>query len=345
MKKIFFLLLTAFLFNLHVNAQIEKEPFMAKTFTDIVKNVQVETSGGSISVAGSESGGAKVEVFVSPNNGRDILISKKEIENRLAEDYEINITVSNNKLTATAKPKERNMDWKRSLNISFRIFVPKNITTDLSTSGGSISLKNLNGEQDFSTSGGSIHVENLSGKTKGRTSGGSIHVENSKDEIDLSTSGGSIHADKCTGNIKLSTSGGSLHLKSLDGTIKANTSGGTVRGEDISGDLETHTSGGNIKLKGLSCSIETSTSGGNIDVSIQELGKFVKIHNSGGNIDLRMPGDKGANLKLRGTRVNSGELRKFDGSVEKDRIDGTINGGGIPINVNAGNGRVSLSFN
>jgi hypothetical protein len=58
-----------------------------------------------------------------------------------------------------------------------------------------------------------------------------------------------------------------------------------------------------------------------------------------------MPGNKGANLKLRGTRVNSDELRKFDGSVDKDRIDGTINGGGIPVNVHAGNGRVKLSFN
>jgi hypothetical protein len=345
MKKIYFLLLTASLLTLHVSAQIQKEPLMTKTFTDLVRNVQAETSGGSISVSGSETGGARVEVFVNPNNSRDMLISKKEIEDRLAEDYEINITVSNNKLTVTAKPKERNMDWKRALNISFRIFVPRNITSDLSTSGGSISLKNLNGEQDFSTSGGSIHVENLSGKTKGRTSGGSIYVENSKDEIDLSTSGGSIHAEKCNGNIKLSTSGGSLHLKSLDGTIKANTSGGTVRGEDISGDLETHTSGGNIKLKGLSCSIETSTSGGNIDVSIQELGKFVKIHNSGGNIDLELPGRKGANLRLRGDRVSSGELKNFDGRIEKDRIDGTINGGGIPVNVSAGSGKVNLSFN
>lgn len=323
----------------------DKEPFTTKTFSEAVRNVEVKTSGGSISVTGADAGSSRVEVYVRANNGRDILISQDEIKRRLSEDYDLEISVNNSKLTAIAKPKERNMDWKKALSISFKVFVPKNVTTDLATSGGSISLRDLTGNQDFSTSGGSLHVENLSGKTKGRTSGGSIHVSNSKDEIDLSTSGGSIHADKCTGNIKLSTSGGSVNLKSLNGNIKANTSGGTVRGEDISGELETHTSGGSIKLKDLSCSLETSTSGGHIDVSIKELGKFVKIHNSGGNIDLQIPNNKGLDLKLRGDRVNSGELKKFDGRIEKDRIDGTINGGGIPVSVNAGSGRVNVSFN
>ncbi len=68
------------------------------------------------------------------------------------------------------------------------------MSTKLRTSGGSISLINLNGEQDFSTSGGSLHVEKMSGKIDGSTSGGSIHVSDSKDEIDLRTSGGSIEA-------------------------------------------------------------------------------------------------------------------------------------------------------
>jgi hypothetical protein len=47
------------------------------------------------------------------------------------------------------------------LSISFKVFVPKNTSTDLSTSGGSISLTNLTGEQKFSTSGGSLNIDNV----------------------------------------------------------------------------------------------------------------------------------------------------------------------------------------
>jgi hypothetical protein len=344
MKKILFLLVSAGL-GLAVNAQNknEKEPFTTKTFSESVRNVEVKTSGGSITVAGSDAGGARVDVFVQPSNNRDVLISKEEIQRRLSEDYELNISVSSNKLTAIAKPKERNMDWKKGLSISFKITVPKGVTTDLATSGGSISLRDLNGTNEFATSGGSLHVDNLSGKTKGRTSGGSIHVANSKDNIDLATSGGSIHADKCSGNLRLATSGGSLNLTALKGDIKANTSGGSIRGENIDGELSTHTSGGSINLRDLSCSVEASTSGGHVDVAIKTLGKYVRLSNSGGNIELKVPKGKGIDLKLRGDRVSSETLANFSGTMDKKEIEGKLNGGGIPVSANAGSGKVTLS--
>ena len=328
-----------------IQAQTEGEPYQTKSLSnESIKNIKVETSGGSISVTGGSNSEARIEVYVRGNNGRENMLSKEEIQKRLSEDYDLNISVSNNKLTAIAKPKERNMNWKRALNISFKIYSPEAVSTDLSTSGGSISLKNLTGTQDFSTSGGSLRIDNLGGDVHGRTSGGTIDVENSKDKIDLSTSGGSINASNCNGNMKLTTSGGSLRLKQLQGDIKASTSGGSVIGDAIQGELSAHTSGGNIKLEGLSCSLETSTSGGHIDVSMKELGKYVTITNSGGNIYLQLPNNKGVDLKLRGGKINTGTLANFNGTVEEDEIEGKLNGGGIPVTVRAGSGKIQLAM-
>src|SRR5436853_3780015 len=162
----------------------------------------VETSGGGISVACVPASEARIEVYVSPNNNKNDL-SKAEIQQRLNELYDLNISVASNKLTATAKSKERIKDWKKALNISFKVFVPKNVSTDLSTSGGSISLTNVSGNQNFSTSGGNLNVDNVSGKVDGRTSGGGIDLENSKDDIELTTSGGSVHARNCEGKLRL----------------------------------------------------------------------------------------------------------------------------------------------
>ncbi len=345
MKKYLSLLVLAVTNVLILHAQTNQEPFMTRPLSnESIRNVEVQTSGGSIAVSGVNAGEARIEVYVKPNNGDSDALSKEEIQKRLNEDYSMNISVSNNKVIATAKPKEKNMNWKKALNISFKVFVPQNVSTNLATSGGSISLKNFSGNQDFSTSGGSLNVQNLSGKIKGRTSGGSIHVADSKDDIDLGTSGGSIEANNCNGNIRLSTSGGSLKLSSLKGDIKASTSGGSINGNSIDGELIAHTSGGSINLRDLSCSVETSTSGGHINVAIKEFGKYAKISNSGGNIDLQLPADKGLNLNLSARKINSGSLNNFNGDTEKDRINGKLNGGGIPVDVSAGSGTISLSL-
>ena len=342
MRKLFLLMfITAIGF--YANAQ-NKEPYMTKSLSgESVKNTEVQTSGGSISVTGvSAAGETKVEVYISGNNGKNE-ISKEEIQKRLAQ-YDLNVSVSNNKLTAIAKPKERNMDWKKGLSISFKIYVLKNTSTDLTTSGGSISLTNLNGNQNFTTSGGSLNIDNVGGKIDGRTSGGSITVQNSRDDIDLTTSGGSIKANNCDGKLRLTTSGGSLNLEGLKGDIKAATSGGSVNGKNISGELVTHTSGGSIHLYELACSVEASTSGGGIDVEIKELGKYVKLSNSGGGIDLLLPKGKGVDLDLSGNRIKTDQLGNFDGKIEDDSLQGKLNGGGVSVKVRSSSGRINLAF-
>ena len=342
MKKLFFLILISTI-SFRLVAQ-DKTPYMTKSLSgESVKSTEVETSGGSISVTGVNSAAeTKVEVYVWSNRGRDDL-SKDEIEKRL-QQYDLSILVNNNKLTAIAKPKHRDMNWEKGLSISFKVFVLKNMSTDLSTSGGSISLTNLTGDLKFRTSGGSLHVDNLGGKVNGRTSGGSIHVENSRDDIDLETSGGSIDARNCNGNLELNTSGGSLSLKDLKGNIRAATSGGSVNGRNISGELITETSGGGIHLSELACSLEASTSAGSIDIEIKELGKYVKVSNSGGSIDLQLPKGKGVDLDISGDKIKTDPLANFDGKVEDDSLRGKLNGGGVPVRIRSSSGRINLEF-
>jgi hypothetical protein len=345
MKK-YFLFLVAVLLNYLVIAQNHnnKEPFLVKAFgNESIKAAEVKTSGGSISVTAVNAAETKVEVFVYAysQNGKEDL-SKEEIQKRLDELYDLTISVSNNKLTAIAKSKEKINDWKKSLSIAFKVFVPKNVSTDLTTSGGSISLDGISGNQEFTTSGGSLNIENVSGKINGKTSGGSINLSNSTDDIELTTSGGSINAENCEGKLKLTTSGGSLNLRNLKGEINATTSGGSVRGGNIGGELKTHTSGGSIFLNDLSCSLETSTSSGSIHVSMKELGKFINISNSAGNINLELPKDKGLNLDLSAQKIIMDKPENFKGTIDDDEMEGALNGGGIPVKVKTSNGRISL---
>jgi DUF4097 and DUF4098 domain-containing protein YvlB len=281
-------------------------------------------------------------VFIKGNNNRNL--SESEIKERILEDYKLVIKVEDNELRVTAEPKDKFFNWKNALNISFKLYVPAAVSTDLGTSGGSISMRNLSGAQNFSTSGGSLRLDRLSGRIKGRTSGGSIEVKNTKDQIDLSTSGGSIDAENCSGTMSLSTSGGSIKLDNLNGKIRANTSGGPIRGDKIKGELTAHTSGGSVNLHGLECSVDASTSGGSMDIQINKLEEYVTVHNSGGNINLSLPANKGLDLRLRGNRIHFENMQNFSGNKEDDKVDGKINGGGVPVNVQT-SGRVSIALN
>ena len=341
-------LLSLFILGLSISsvswAQDKETPYFVKTYkSSEIKNLNVRTSGGGISVTGGDGDETRVEVYLKVNNGGSKL-SKDEIENRLKE-YELSVKKEGETILCIAKRKSESNwnNWKNGLSISFKIYTPEKISTDLVTSGGGISLKNLNGNLGFSTSGGGLKLQNLGGIIKGRTSGGGINISGCRDNIDVATSGGGIDAENCNGDIKLTTSGGGLTLKKLNGSIKATTSGGGIRAEEISGDFVTSTSGGSIQLEDITASVKASTSGGGIDADIKSLGKYLSLSTSAGSIHVRMPMDKGMDLDLDGQRVKVPNLSKFNGTVEKDRVKGLLYGGGIAVRMNAYSGGVYIN--
>ncbi len=318
-------------------------PYFSKDFSESSLNaLKVQTTGGSITVEGDRTTGVRVEMYVQANNWNGSDVSEDEIEDRL-KLYDITIRRENDMVVAIAKLKDQNnMNWKKGLSIAFKVFTPRNFTTDLKTSGGSIHLASLTGKQNFSTSGGSIHVDDLKGTIRGRTSGGSIEATKCTDDIDLTTSGGSIKAEKMLGNINLKTSGGSITLADLNGTIVAATSGGGIRANGIEGALDVTTSGGSIRMQNLAASVKARTSAGSIEADFDKLGEFVTLSTSAGSVRVNIPLNKGLDLDLRGNKVSI-DLKNFDGSMEKDRVRGALNGGGIPVKLSASSGSVYVN--
>lgn len=319
-------------------------PYQTKTFSGNINAVRAETSGGSLTIEGGTDMNAKVEMYVRGNNGNGNL-DKDEIEDRL-KDYDISIAQEGGTIVATAKRHNNLSNWKNSLSISFKFYTPRKVTADLRTSGGSIHLASLSGTQKFRTSGGSLHMSDVDGDINGQTSGGSIHFDGcqagTSGYLDLQTSGGSIEGKSSTGKMRLHTSGGSIRLTDLKGNIDAQTSGGSVNGEDLEGDIKASTSGGSVRLANVAGSIDASTSAGGVDVSITKLTGPVRLSTSAGSVRVRMPLDKGISLNLSGNSIKI-PLHNFSGDTEKDRIKGTLNGGGIPVTLTASSGSVYVN--
>ena len=344
MKKLYLILLAG-LQVWTVSAQSGRSPlYLQKSLSGLgIQQVEAQTSGGNISVSGVVDKDTRLEVYIRDNHGDEL--SNEEIKKRLDDQFDLTITTDDHKLKAIVRPKRDHINWNRSLSISFKIYVPEAASTVLRTSGGNITLKNLSGAtQDFKTSGGNMDIDQVTGKIMGRTSGGNINISDAKEEIDLGTSGGNIEATHCEGNIHLATSGGDLKLRLLKGSIRATTSGGNVKGEVIEGELIARTSGGNIRFTDLSCSLNGVTSGGDINVSFKDMGKYLDLRNSSGDVTVQLPQGKGLDFQVSADRVKCNEMNNFKGRMDEKHIEGAMNGGGIPVKIDNNSGDVTLTF-
>lgn len=300
-----------------------KTPTIEKTFTvETPGSLDVKTSGGGISVQGTAGNNVEVLAFVR-KNGR-LLDSNDPIIQNLNEGFEIIIEKHGNTIVATANKLQRSMPWKQ-ISVSFHVTLPYNMACNIKTSGGSIKISDVNGIQTAHTSGGGIKLNNINGNTKAYTSGGSIKVDRIKGHLDIHTSGGGISIRDSEGKINASTSGGSIHL------------------ENIYGSVESHTSGGGIHISGTANSVRATTSGGSIHADITGLSQELFLETSGGSIHAKIPRDLGLEVDLKGNRVDT-SLNNFSGTMKKDRVSGTMNGGGIPLHIHTSGGNVSVDF-
>src|ERR1700754_1132906 len=120
MKQIIFVLVC----SLSIATLRAQTPYLQKSFPrESIKAVLAQTSGGNISVTGASSGEARIEVYVNNGGGRETL-SKEEIKQKLDEQYDLTVALEGGTLKAIAKTKKLNMNWRKTLSISFRIYAP-----------------------------------------------------------------------------------------------------------------------------------------------------------------------------------------------------------------------------
>jgi hypothetical protein len=295
--------------------------------------LNISTCGGNIETSGIKTDSVIVEFIVS-KNGKMLDITLDEL-NKLAD---IEIVYTSQKLQIDVK-----RTHERNLSIGFRIQTPNKTSTNLTTSGGNISVNNLLGEQSLSTSGGNIDLYELTGNIQASTSGGNVSLNKIKGNCNASTSGGNISMNKIDGKLNVSTSGGNINAADTKPELNASTSGGNINISHAVGTTDVNTSGGSIDLREIEGRMRAITSGGNISANINKLTNKLVLETSGGSIDATIPAGLGMDLDISADNIHT-KLVNFTGTSKKERIEGQMNGGGILVQLSASGGNVSLDY-
>lgn len=287
-------------------SQDNKEPFRTERFS-ISEGTTLETelSGSSIAIERGNVSEMVVHMFLK-KNGEYFLESDSETQDFL-EDFDVDVHQSGKTVTISAKPKSNfNFSWGSKPSLSFLVITPGDLDTHIRTSGGSVSLQQINGTHDLASSGGSIRVADSKGEVISKSSGGSISLTDFVGQVDVRTSGGSIKIEGLEGDLIASTSGGGMSLSHISGSIDASSSGGSIKAslDRVDGDM-------NFK-----------SSGGSIQVALTDNAKF--------------------DIEVRGGGIRS-DLDHFNGTITKDKISGSVNGGGPAISMQSSGGSIRVS--
>ncbi len=268
----------------------------------------VDSNRGSIKVEGKRGDSIDVEII------QNVRSSNKKTIKDILDNFQVRFDQDGNDLSIKAEYKRNGIRGlfnrlSNRLQVKFLITVPLEYDIDLHTSGGSISVFDLEGEVLSKTSGGSLTFENITGDIIGRTSGGSIKI-------------GEIIGD-----------------------VNAHTSGGSVRIESVEGDIDVHTSGGSITIDDAMGAVKASTSGGSVTAYLsRQPERDCRLTTSGGSLTIYLDNNIGMDVDARtsGGRIHTDFPIKLSGTINPRSLDAEVNGGGPELYLRSSGGGIHL---
>ncbi len=197
------------------------------------------------------------------------------------------------------------------VEVDFVVTVPRRFQADLKTSGGDVTVSDLDGTLQARTSGGNIEMGRIGGAVDAFTSGGNIRLKAGGDAVRLSTSGGNIDLGAAAGPADVRTSGGNLVVIGIAGSLQARTSGGDITA---------------VFTRPLAADCSLSTSGGRVRATVPAGAHFyLNAETSGGDV-----------------RADGLNIAPDDGRSGSERLRGPVNGGGPGLRLRSSGGDVLI---
>jgi DUF4097 and DUF4098 domain-containing protein YvlB len=173
---------------------------------------------------------------------------------------------------------------------------------------------------------------------------GNIGVDGVRSTVEAHTGSGDIRARDIGSKFRAHTGNGNIRAESVAAPFFAETGSGDIEAELTgSGDVEARTGSGTIRVRGIKGGVQAHTGSGNIETDGTVTGPW-QLHSGSGNVTLALGTEKGFNLNV---HTSSGSIHSnmpitVQGSLNKNQLKGTVNGGGPEVEVSTSSGDVEI---
>ncbi len=283
----------------------EKQPRLTQT-----KDIPI--SPGGLLTIDLEAGGG-IEIL-----GADVAAAKVEYSFQTDETGYFDIAVNPTKggLEIKTDLKRRNVSTH---GVNFKITLPKKFNVKLDSTGGGLTIENLEGTFSGKTMGGELVLRNVLGRARLTTMGGEIKLTDSELDGYLKTMGGEVLFRNVTGDVDGSSMGGLVryeNVKDRDGryraperisesgltakTVVLSTMGGRIEVDDAPEGAKVHTMGGPVRILNARKFVQATTMGGDVRIMVKD--GWIDATTMGGDITADVQaglgaGDKGVRLE------------------------------------------------
>jgi hypothetical protein len=195
-----------------------------------------------------------------------------------------------------------------------------------------------------------IHVPRKAMLDRITTSNGTVKVRDVESAAHLKSSNGSINVTNVSGDVDAHTSNGSVEADTIRGSATLKTSNGRIRAEGVSGALEAETSNSSITARldtGPAATTKLVSSNGSIELTMGSAPKGdIRVETRNNSIKLHLPADTAAHVVA---DTSNGSISsdfsvasKGDGDERKKHMDGVIGAGGPTIELSTSNGSIHI---
>ncbi len=211
---------------------------------------EAQTHNGHITLTGADIADCNLTATITAR------AYTEESAQKLAEEVEITLVPSGNKLTAKIEKPE--LTWGKSICVSFDVTVPNKTGVDLTSHNGTITIKNLTGQLNGTTHNGDVNAEKISGAVELKTHNGKISCKEVAGNTQLQSHNGEVSCEEVSGDIKLQTHNGDAEAFYSETALPVC---------NIS--IVTHNGSVNLTAPpNLSAKVEVSTHNGSIDTDL-----------------------------------------------------------------------------
>lgn len=270
-------------------------------------------TGGNVVITGTDE--ERVELF-SYLRGRD------------AAHSSVGTAVIGNEVRVTATFDRLGQSYSTSHEFVLR--VPRRFNVRLDSSGGGISITNVDGTFTGTTGGGGIELTRVSGAARLSTGGGDIHVSDADLEGKVTTGGGKVRFTRVRGGLRAASGSGQVIRDAGDvdnrkddpssaSGVRINTPGGEIElGEALEGAV-LYTGGGAITVGRARGLVDAQTGAGRIDIGPVE--GSVRAVTGAGDVEIRLADAPSLPEQIVDVTTGTGTVvvelpRNFDGRFE-----------------------------
>jgi len=161
--------------------------------------------------------------------------------------------------------------------------------------------------------------------------------------INASTGSGDVEIQDVGNTIKAQSGSGSVRVHGVQGSVTLGTGSGDIELQQTGpGDVKAETGSGSVRLQGLAGALRASTGSGDIEAQGQPTDDWKLTTGSGsvrlivGNAHFNLDAETGSG------DINVSQPITMQGSLNKHRVTGAVNGGGPTIRIGTGSGDVQI---